>query len=127
MITWKANLDVALVKQRYRWGIVRLSVVFAVFDDDDPGTILHRRREVFDWPLNAFVGLSLGQIANLVLNVGRIVPNPDPPPPGVPPEEWPDEIGPDPPPLREVGAGIAGDYGRVATPLNLPLPHVFGV
>jgi len=117
MITWRGTVTVKQIRHHLRFNLIRVRAAFEIFDSGDPGTTLLRRRGDDLWPLDVFLGLTPGQIGNLVLNVGlrREVTGI----PGVPPGTF---TAPDPLPLKQQGDDLLQDYTDTHRILDLPLP-----
>ena len=119
MLTWRG-----IPRVRQVWGGTALDWVevrcaFEVYDDDSPETVLAHRSTRHRWPLDELQGISLAAIATLILDTGRIViVPPNPPDPGGP-------VGPEPRPLRDIGADLLEDFTDSRRLLDLPLPRTF--
>lgn len=93
---------------------VRLGMRFDIYDTADPGTVLHRQEEQWDYDLPYLVGLSPAQLLQMIRDTGQ----------EVPPVEVDGHViqfEPDPPPMRQRGQELLAEYmeGSAAIGANL--------
>lgn len=104
-LNWRGNVTHAeLAHASPHRRVLRIRVVYRIYDEADPDTIIKASDIYIPYALHYFAGLTLPQAWELILETGAG----------------------ETPSLMSIGASMVDDWDEGEVVRNLPLPHEFG-